>query len=86
MSYRIAEIGPDHCTIQLTSSIGNARFFKRAEWHFHVVPASEGTVLTCAADFAFRLRYIILIPLFYALRSAIQGDLLNLKRVLEGSR
>jgi uncharacterized protein YndB with AHSA1/START domain len=26
MSYRIVEVGTDHCTIQLTSSIGNARY------------------------------------------------------------
>ena len=85
MSYRIAEIGPNHCTIQLTSSTGNAGFFKRAQWHFHVEPATKGTVLTCAADFAFRFPYIILTPIFYALRNAIHRGLLNLKRVLEES-
>lgn len=85
MSYRIAEIGPDHCAIRLTSSTGNARFFERAEWRFRIAPATAGTLLTCSADFAFRFRYIILAPIFYALRSAIRRDLSNLKRVLEDS-
>jgi hypothetical protein len=55
MSYRISEIAPDHCTVQLTSTRGNARFFKTAQWDFHVSPAPNGTWLTCAADFTLRL-------------------------------
>jgi hypothetical protein len=83
MSYRIAEVGPNRCTVQLTSSAGNARFFKTAQWNFHVEPAAEGTLLTCSADFSLRSRYFFLGPLLYAMKGAIHADLERLRRVLE---
>jgi carbon monoxide dehydrogenase subunit G len=83
MSYRITEVTHDRCTIQLTSSTGNARYFKTAKWQFHVEPCTEGTRLTCAADFKLRFPYVILAPVFYMMNGAIRADLENLKRVLE---
>jgi hypothetical protein len=69
--------------LQLTSSTGNARFFKAAQWKFRVEPAPGGTLLTCCADFALRFRYIILAPILYAMKNAIRSDLENLKSVME---
>ncbi len=41
MAYRVASVdeAAHRCTIDLTSSGGNARFFKRAQWIFEVTPA-----------------------------------------------
>src|SRR5512140_2595842 len=51
MAYRLAEVGKDHCKVQLTNSDGNARFFKNAAWTFRAEPSEEGTLLTCSVDF-----------------------------------
>jgi hypothetical protein len=83
MSYRLAEVGKDYCKVQLTNSDGNARFFKNAEWMFRAEPANEGTLLTCSVDFALRLRYVLLAPVFFMTKSAIQRDLRQLKQALE---
>jgi uncharacterized protein YndB with AHSA1/START domain len=83
MSYRIVDVGTDHCTVQLTNSIGNARYFKRASWTFETRPDPNGTLLICTADFVTRLRYSFLAPLLYIKRSAISIDLECLKRVIE---
>jgi carbon monoxide dehydrogenase subunit G len=85
MSYRISEVGSDFCTVALTNSTGNARFFKRAEWRFQLLPAREGTLLTCSVDFALRWQYALLGPVLYAKRSAIQMDLESLKRAAESA-
>lgn len=85
MSYRIAEVGTNHSIIELTSSTGNARFFKRAQWTFRVQPTPEGSELVCSVDFTLRLRYIILAPVLFVMRGAIQDDLKSLKRALEAS-
>lgn len=50
MSYRIAEADPVRgCTVQLTSSDGNARFFKNAEWRFRIEPAAGGSGFLCGS-------------------------------------
>ena len=85
MSYRIAETGADYCKVQLTSSDGNARFFKDASWTFRLRPAEQGTRLECSVDFVLRLRYIMLTPVLFAMRGAIAKDLRRLKTVLEAS-
>lgn len=64
MSYRIIGAGSDYCTVQLTSSTGNARYFKNAHWTFRTRPDPQGTLLTCTAQFALRLRYCFLAPCF----------------------
>jgi len=84
MAYRIVQADAGGCTVALTSSDGNARFFKTAQWQFRLAPAPEGSLLTCCADFTFRLRYIFLAPIFYLKRRAIQMDLKALKQTLEG--
>ena len=85
MAYRIVSVEPDRCTVALTSSAGNARFFKTAQWQFRLSPAVEGSLLTCCADFTLRLRYIFLAPIFYLNRRAIQIGLKALKQSLEAS-
>jgi hypothetical protein len=86
MAYRIVQVEPDGCTVALTSSDGNARFFKTAQWQFRLSAAPEGSLLTCCADFTLRLRYIFLAPIFYLKRSAIQMDLKTLKQTLEENK
>jgi hypothetical protein len=84
MSYRITEADPAvGCTVQLTSSSGNARFFKTAEWRWRVVPAPEGACVICAAHFQLRFPYVILAPVFWAMRKGIRSDPEHLKSVLE---
>lgn len=48
MSYRIRELDTVHgiCVVELTSTTGNARFFKSAAWHFQVRPEGTGSRLT----------------------------------------
>jgi hypothetical protein len=85
MSYRIEEADPVRgCTVKLTSSSGNARYFKRAEWRFRVDQARDGSNVYCAACFTLRFRYAILAPVVYCMKKGIQRDLESLKRVLEG--
>ncbi len=85
MSYRVSEVDQNnrHCTVQLTSSTGNARFFKTAQWDFRVKPVPEGALLTCSTDFVLRFRYLFLAPILYMAKDAIHVDLESLKRVLE---
>ena len=84
MSYRITETDAvNGCTVQLTNSDGNARYFKQAEWRFKVDPDPQGAWITCAAHFKLRLQYIMLAPAFFMMRKAIHRDLESLKRVLE---
>jgi hypothetical protein len=83
MSYKIAEIGSDHCTVQLTSSTGNARYFKQASWTFRSMPHPDGTTLVCSVDFVTRFRYFFVAPLLYLKRSALAIDLESLKVAIE---
>lgn len=83
MAYRIVETGSDSCTVELTSSTGNARFFKRALWRFSIQPAPEGSLLTCCAEFTVKLRYGFMAPLLWLKRSAIQMDLEQLRQAVE---
>jgi carbon monoxide dehydrogenase subunit G len=83
MSYRITDVGPASCTVELTSTTGNARFFKRASWTFKTKPDADGTLLVCGADFAVRLPFFFLAPLLYLKRSAISIDLNCLKQAIE---
>lgn len=83
MGYRIVCAEPDHCIVALTSSTGNARFFRKAQWDFRLAPGAGGSILTCCAEFTLRMRYIFLAPVLYYKRSAIQLDLEALKRAVE---
>lgn len=84
MSYRVTQTDPvDGCVVKLTNSDGNARYFKEAEWRFRVDPAPEGALVTCAAHFKLRFRYLVLAPVLFVMRKAIHRDLLSLKRALE---
>lgn len=84
MSYRVADADPAAgCRVQLTSSTGNARFFREAEWRFRVEPAPEGSTVFCIAAFTLRRRYLFLAPLLRFMNRAILRDLLQLKRELE---
>jgi len=86
MAYRITRADPNHCTVTLTSSTGNARYFKTAQWHFHLSPGPPGSLLTCCAEFSLKPRYLFLAPLLYFRRSAIQIDLEGLKRAVEAEQ
>jgi hypothetical protein len=83
MAYELSAVGPEGSTVRLTSTTGNARYFKDAAWHFRLDPVPEGTCVTCAAEFTLRRRYLFLAPIFYLLRRAIRDDLERLRRVLE---
>jgi hypothetical protein len=86
MSYRITEIDAvKGCTVQLTNSDGNARYFKEAKWSFKVDEAPDGALVTCAVLFKLRLKYIFLTPVFFLMRGAIHRDLEGLKRALENA-
>jgi hypothetical protein len=76
MSYRIKNVDPaGYCTVQLISSDGNARFFKSAEWRFHVEASTEGSWVHCAAVFLLRWQYLFMAPLLYANGKTILFDL-----------
>lgn len=84
MSYRISEIDPDRgCTIRLTSSNGNARYFKSAEWRFLVEPEDSGSRVYCTAAFTLKWRYLVLAPVLLFMRRAIRADLEQLRAKLE---
>jgi hypothetical protein len=84
MSYRVADIDQVRgCTVELTSRDGNARYFKRASWRFRVEEESGGSRVYCTAEFKLRLRYIVLGPVLFGMRSAIRRDLESLKRAVE---
>ena len=87
MSYRITDIDPVRgCAIQLTSTDGNARYFKSAEWRFRVDPEQDGCRVFCAAVFTLRWPYLFLAPVFLAMKRAIRTDLKQLKAKLEPGR
>lgn len=84
MSYRIKEIDPIRgCTVELTSSQGNARFFKSAEWRFRVEAVPEGSRVYCEADFKVRRRYFFFAAILLFMKGAIHRDLEGLKRRVE---
>lgn len=83
MDYRIVEAQEDRCKIQLTSSGGNARFFKTAYWLFQTEPDPRGTLLHCITEFKLNLRWAFLAPILYWKRSALDVDLGYLKRFIE---
>ena len=86
MSYRITDIDPVRgCTVQLTSTTGNARYFKSAEWHFRVEAELGGCRVYCAAVFALKWQYLILAPVLCAVKKAIRTDLEQLKAKLEST-
>src|SRR5215831_3792455 len=75
MAYEVSAVGPEGSTVRLTSTSGNARYFKDAAWHFRLDRVPEGTRVICAAEFTLRTRYLFLAPVFYLLRRAIRADL-----------
>jgi len=83
MAYELSALGPEGTTVRLTSTAGNARYFKDAAWHVRLDPVPEGTRITCAAEFTLRLRYMFLAPVLYLLRRAIRDDLERIRRALE---
>jgi len=85
MAYEVSAVGPNGSTVRLTSTTGNARYFKDAAWHFRLDPVPEGTRIICVAEFTLRLRYFFLAPVLYLLRRAIMDDLERLRRALEAA-
>src|SRR5262245_30193818 len=79
MAYEVSAVGPEGSTVRLTSTTGNACYFRDAAWHFRLDPVPEGTRVTCAAEFRLRPRYLFLAPVFYLLRRAIRNDLEHLR-------
>jgi len=85
MAYEVSALGPEGSTVRLTSTTGNARYFKDAAWHIRLDPVPAGTRVTCAAQFTLRLRYLFLAPVLYLMRHAIRDDLERLRRVIEAA-
>jgi len=84
MSYRVAPADSSgESRVRLTSSTGNARFFRSAEWRFRVEPVPEGSRVFCTAEFILRRRYFFLAPVLRLMTSAIRRDLRLLKQKLE---
>ena len=85
MAYRVADVdtAAQRCVVDLTSRTGNARFFRRAQWIFHVTPALSGSRVTCAVDFTVRARWFFMAPLLWMTRRSIHRDLEQLKRAVE---
>src|SRR5581483_1852425 len=85
MSYRVTEVDAQRqrCTVELTSRDGNARYFKTASWTMRTAQAEGGTLLTCSVVFAMRLRWLVLAPVLWLMRSAIRRDLIALKHEVE---
>src|SRR5215831_664612 len=50
MAYEVAAVGPEGATVRLTSTTGNARYFKDAAWHVRLDPVPEGTRIICVAE------------------------------------
>src|SRR5262245_10047518 len=65
MAYEVSAVGPDASTVRLTSTTGNARYFRDAAWHFRLDPVAGGTRITCVAEFTLRIRYLFLAPVLY---------------------
>ena len=84
-TYRVTEADPVErdCRVELASRTGNARFFTAALWHVRVEDAPEGSKVMCSTEFRLRIRYLLIAPLLYFMKSAIRRDLVNLKSVLE---
>src|SRR5262245_19704745 len=85
MAYEVSEVGPEGSTLRLTSTSGNARYFKNAAWHTRLDPVPEGTRVTCVAEFTLHRRYLFLAPVLYLMRRGIRADLERLRRVLESA-
>ena len=86
MSYRITDIDPVRgCIVQLTSTTGNARYFKSAEWCFRVEPEANGSRVFCTAVFTLKWRYVFLAPILFSMTKAIRTDLEHLKTKLENT-
>jgi len=85
MAYEVSSVDANESTVRLTSTTGNARYFKDASWHFRLDPVPEGTRVGCAVEFTLRLRYLFLAPVLFLMRQAIRDDLERLRRVLEGA-
>jgi carbon monoxide dehydrogenase subunit G len=85
MMYQVKEVDPVHkdCRVELTSRTGNARFFSAAQWHIRVEDAPEGSLVKCSTEFRLRVRYLLLAPVLYFMKSAIDRDMVSLKSVLE---
>src|SRR5262249_19852650 len=75
MAYEVSAVGPEGSTVRLTSTSGNARYFRDAAWHSRLDPVPEGTRVSCAAEFTLRLRYLFLAPVLFLMRRAIRDDL-----------
>lgn len=88
MSYRISawDKAARSVVVELTSTTGNARYFKSAAWLTRVEPVPEGSRVCCAVDFTLRARYAFLAPILYAKKGAILADMEALRRVLENSQ
>jgi carbon monoxide dehydrogenase subunit G len=87
MRYQVTEADPgqkDFC-VELTSRTGNARFFRAAQWHMRVQDAPEGSRVICSTKFRLRVRYLLLGPVLYLMKSRIDRDLVSLKSALENS-
>lgn len=85
MVYRVVEATPHGSTTALISRDGNARFFRSALWRFRVTATECGSLIVCTAEFRLRRRYLILAPLFYSMKGAIERDLRQLKEKLEAA-
>jgi len=85
MAYEVSAVGPEGSTLRLTSTSGNARYFRDAAWHCRLDPVPEGTRLTCVAGFTLRWRYLFLAPILYLMRRAIRADLERIRRALEAA-
>src|SRR5215831_2767964 len=85
MAYEVSAVGPEGSTLRLTSTSGNARYFRDAAWHCRLDPVPEGTRLTCVAEFTLRWRYLFLAPILYLMRRAIRADLERIRRALEAA-
>lgn len=84
MSYRVTQSDPaTGCTVRLTSTAGNARFFRDAEWRFRVEAVPEGSRVFCTAAFVLRRRYFFLGPVLRFMKNAIRRDLNQLRARLE---
>ena len=85
MAYEVSAAGPEGSTVRLTSTDGNARYFKNAAWHFRLDPVPDGTRITCVAEFTLHFRYLFLAPVLFFTRRAIRTDLEHLRDVLEAA-
>src|SRR5262245_11827359 len=85
MAYEVSAAGAEGSTVRLTSTTGNARYFRDAAWHVRLDPVTEGTRVTCVAEFTLRPRYFVLAPVFYLMRRAIRDDLERIRRAVEAA-